>query len=67
MPYSLGSYIKVNGEDYSETSGLLEAAATSATISMIALPESNQLTPFVKFHASMSETYPFLIVYLYIK
>lgn len=67
MPYSLGSYIKVNGEDYSETSGLLEAAATSATISMIALPEGNQLTPFVKFHASMSETYPFLIVYLYIK
>ena len=67
MPYSLGSYIKVNGEDYSETSGLLDAAVTTASISMSALPEGNELTPFVKFHANMSETYPFLIVYLYIK
>ncbi|MBQ3613782.1 MAG: hypothetical protein II989_06790 [Bacteroidales bacterium] len=66
MPYSLSSYIKVNGEDYSETSGILNPAITSAEVSMTSLPDGNSQTPYLRFHTSMSETYPFLIVYLYI-
>ena len=67
MPYALNQYIKVNGEDYSETNGMLETAITKAAISMSEHDPIRNTREFVKFHTSMSETYPFMVVYLYLR
>ena len=67
MPYALNPYIKVNGEDYSETNGMLEEAITKASISMSEHDPIKDTREFVKFHTSMSETYPFMVVYLYLR
>ena len=67
MPYALNQYIKVNGEDYSETSGMLDTAITKASISMSEHDPIRNTKDFVKFHTSMSETYPFMVVYLYLR
>lgn len=67
MPQALSSYINVNGEDYYETSGMLDAAIRSAAISMTKIEETVDVIPFVKFHQSTAQTYPFLIVYLSLK
>ena len=67
MPYALNRYIKVNGEDYSETNGMLEKAITKASISMSGHDPVRDTKDFVKFHTSMSETYPFMVVYLYLR
>jgi hypothetical protein len=67
MPYALNQYIKVNGEDYSETNGMLEKAITKASISMSEHDPVKNTREFVKFHTSMSETYPFMVVYLYLR
>lgn len=67
MPQALSNYIKVNGEDYNETSGMLDAAIRSASISMTEIKESVDVVPFVKFHQSTAQTYPFLVVYLSLK
>ena len=64
MPYALGSYISVNGEAYSETMGMLETAINTASISMTAHDPIKNTKDFVKFHTSMSETYPFMVVYI---
>ena len=67
MPYALSSYIKVNGENYGETQGQLEKAITKASISMSEHDPIRNTREFVKFHTSMSETYPFMVVYLYLR
>lgn len=67
MPQALSSYIKVNGEDYGETSGMLETGIKAASISMTKIEEDPGVIPFVKFHQSTAQTYPFLIVYLSLK
>ena len=64
MPYALSSYISVNGEAYSETMGMLDTAITTASISMAAHDPIKNTKDFVKFHTSMSETYPFMVVYI---
>lgn len=64
MPYALSSYISVNGEAYSETMGMLDTAITTASISMTAHDPIKNTKDFVKFHTSMSETYPFMVVYI---
>lgn len=64
MPYALSSYISVNGEAYSETMGILEAAMNTASISMTAHDPIKNTKDFVKFHTSMSETIPFMVVYI---
>ena len=64
MPYALSSYIFVNGEAYSETMGMLDTAITTASISMTAHDPIKNTKDFVKFHTSMSETYPFMVVYI---
>ncbi len=64
MPYALSSYISVNGEAYSETMGILEAAINTASISMTAHDPIKNTKDFVKFHTSMSETIPFMVVYI---
>lgn len=67
MPYALNQYIKVNGEDYSETNGMLDTAITKASISLSEHDPIRNTKDFVKFHTSMSETYPFMVVYLYLR
>jgi hypothetical protein len=64
MPYALSSYISVNGEAYSETMGILETAINTASISMTAHDPIKNTKDFVKFHTSMSETIPFMVVYI---
>jgi hypothetical protein len=64
MPYALSSYISVNGEAYSETMGILDAAINTASISMTAHDPIKNTKDFVKFHTSMSETIPFMVVYI---
>lgn len=64
MPYALSSYISVNGESYSETMGMLETAINTASVSMTAHDPIKNTKDFVKFHTSMSETYPFMVVYI---
>ena len=67
MPYAMSNYITVNGEAYSETMGMLENAITTASISMTAHDPIKNTREFVKFHTSMSESNPFLAVYLYLR
>lgn len=67
MPYTLREYIKVNGENYGETQGQLEIAIKKAAISMTEHDPIKDTRDYVKFHTSMSETYPFMAVYLYIR
>ena len=64
MPYALSSYISVNGEAYSETMGMIDTAIDTASISMTAHDPIKNTKDFVKFHTSMSETYPFMVVYI---
>lgn len=67
MPYALRESIKVNGENYGDTQGQLEAAITKAAISMTEHDPIKDTRDYVKFHTSMSETYPFMAVYLYLR
>lgn len=67
MPYAMGSYISVNGEDYSETMGMLETEITTAAVSMTEHDPIKNTREFVKFHTSMADSNPFLTVYLYLR
>jgi hypothetical protein len=47
--------------------GMLENAITTASISMTAHDPIKNTREFVKFHTSMSESNPFMAVYLYLR
>ena len=66
MPFALRTYITVNNEDYGDRQGIT-SEKTTAKISMIKIPSEEKDTPMVKFHTSMSETNPFLVIYLFLE
>ena len=64
VPQSLSETINVNDVSYYETSGVLDSAIMTATVSVAEHEEVEGIIPFVKFHSNMGEMYPFMVVYL---